>query len=231
MSTVNGVAVADRLGAVRELLRQRALALGLIAADANEGFQDDAIEALLDREVKTPEPTADECRRFYTQQQADFIAGELVFARHILFAVTPGVPVNPLRSKAEQTLAELSQHPERFAERARELSNCPSGQQEGNLGQLSRGECAPEFEKAIFGATATGVLTRLVNTRYGFHIVAVDKRVPGQLVPFEAVHEKIAAHLAEAVGRKALEQYVAVLAGEADVQGVDLDATASPLVQ
>lgn len=231
MSTVNGVAVADRPGAVRELLRQRAVVLGLIAADANEGFQDEAIEALLDREVKTPEPTEDECRRFYAQQQAEFIAGELVFARHILFAVTPGVPVNPLRSKAEQTLAELSQHPERFAERARELSNCPSGQHEGNLGQLSRGECAPEFEKAIFGATATGVLTRLVNTRYGFHIVAVDKRVPGQLVPFEAVHEKIAAHLAEAVGRKALEQYVAVLAGKADVQGVDLVATASPLVQ
>ncbi len=231
MSAVNGVPVGDRLGAVRELLRQRGIALGFIGADAADKVLEDGIEALLEREVKTPEPTTDECRRFYAQNQADFTAGELVFARHILFAVTPGVPVVPLRSKAEQTLAELRQHPERFAERARELSNCPSGQHDGNLGQLSRGECAPEFEKAIFGSTATGVLARLVNTRYGFHIVAIDGRVAGQLVPFEAVHERIAAHLAEEVGRKALEQYVTVLAGKADVQGVDLNPASSPLIQ
>lgn len=231
MSTVNGVPVAGRPGAVRELLRQRGVALGLVSADAADKVLEEGIEALLDREVKTPEPAADECRRFYAQNQADFTAGELMFARHILFAVTPGVPVGPLRSKAEQTLAELRQHPERFAERARELSNCPSGQHDGNLGQLARGECAPEFEKAIFGSTATGVLAQLVNTRYGFHIVTIDRRVAGQLVPFEAVREKIAAHLAAAVGRKALAQYVKVLAGKADLQGVDLNAAASPLIQ
>lgn len=231
MSSVNGVAVTDTSGAVRELLRQRAQALGLIGAEAAGNALEDGIEALLDREVRTPEPTEDECRRFYAQHPADFIAGELVFARHILFGVTPGVPIGPLRGKAEQTLAELSRQPEHFAERARELSNCPSGQHGGNLGQLSRGECAPEFEKAIFGSTETGVLKRLVTTRYGFHIVAIDRRVAGQRAPFEAIREKIAARLAGQVGRKALEQYVAVLAGKADVQGVELSAAATPLVR
>lgn len=231
MSSVNGVAVTDRVGAVRELLRQRGVAVGLIGADAAGNALEEGIEALLGREVRTPEPQEDECRRFYARHQADFIAGELVFARHVLFGVTPGVPLGPLRSKAEQTLAELSRQPERFAERARELSNCPSGRHGGSLGQLSRGECAPEFEKAIFDATATGVLTRLVTTRYGFHIVAIDKRVAGQRVPFEAVREKIAARLTEQVSRKALEQYVAVLAGKADVQGVDLNAATTPLVR
>jgi len=231
MSSVNGVAVTDPVGAVRELLRQRGVALGLIGADAAGNALEDGIEALLDREVRTPEPTEDECLRFYAQHQADFFAGELVFARHILFGVTPGVPIGPLRGKAEQTLVELSRHPERFAERARELSNCPSGQHGGNLGQLSRSECAPEFEKAVFGSMATGMLPRLVTTRYGFHIVAVDKRVAGQVVPFEAAREKIAARLAEQVGCKALEQYVAALAGKADVQGVNLNAAATPLVR
>jgi len=70
-----------------------------------------------------------------------------------------------------------------------------------------------------------------VTTRYGFHIVAVDKRVAGQVVPFEAAREKIAARLTEQVGCKALEQYVAVLAGKADVQGVNLNAAATPLVR
>lgn len=231
MIAVNGVAVTDRAEAVRELLRQRGVSLGLIGADVSGGSLDEVIEVLLEREVRTPAPTEEECRRYYAQHQPDFIAGELVFARHILFGVTAGVPVGALRGKAEQALAELIQHPERFAERARELSNCPSGQHGGNLGQLSRGDCAPEFEKAVFESTATGVLARLVTTRYGFHVVAIDKRVPGQLVPFEAVRERIAARLADQVERKALEQYVAVLAGGADVQGVDLNASPTPLVR
>ena len=230
-SHVNGVPVADTSGAVRELLRQRAVALGLIGADDNEEVVAGAIEALLDREVQTPVPAIEECRRFYDQHPADFVVGELVFARHILFAVTPGVPVVPLRRKAEQTLAELRGHPERFAELARDLSNCPSAQLDGNLGQLTRGECAPEFEQAVFGSGETGVLPRLVNTRYGFHIVSVDGRVAGRVVPFEAAQEKIAAYLAEEVARKALAQYVSVLAGDAKVEGVDLHAAVSPLVQ
>lgn len=231
MSAVNGVAVADRPGAVRELLRQRAISLGLASADAPQEQVDKGIEALLDRDVETPEPTAGECRRFYEQHPSDFTVGELVGARHILFAVTPGVPVGPLRSKAESVLAELREHPERFSARARELSNCPSGQQDGNLGQLARGECVPEFEQAVFGSTATGIQERLVKTRYGFHIVAIDMRVEGHLVPFEAMQEKIAARLAEQVGRKALAQYVAVLAGQAELQEVDLNPAVSPLVQ
>jgi peptidyl-prolyl cis-trans isomerase C len=115
--------------------------------------------------------------------------------------------------------------------RRRALSNCPSGQQDGNLEQLSRGECAPEFEAVIFGSTATGVLERLVKTRYGFHIVAIDGRVAGRLVPFEAVQEIIAARLTAEVSRKALEQYITVLACRAQVEGVDLKVAGSPLVQ
>ena len=230
LSSVNGVAVADRPGAVRELLRQRAVAVGLLAPDTQDERLDDGIETLLDREVRTPEPTADECRRFYAQHPGDFTAGELAFARHILFAVTPGVPVGALRATAERTLAELCEYPERFADRARQLSNCPSGSQDGNLGQLARGECAPEFEAAIFGPAA-GLLKQLVRTRFGFHIVAIDRRVEGQRIPFEAVREKIAAHLAAEVRRKALYQYVSVLAGTAELEDVDLATAGSPLVQ
>jgi len=111
------------------------------------------------------------------------------------------------------------------------MSNCPSGQDGGNLGQLSRGACVPEFEQAVFGSAATGLLKRLVNTRFGFHIVIIDRRVAGRQVPFEAVRAKIADHLSERVRSKALQQYVAVLAGAADVSGVELGAAASPLVQ
>jgi peptidyl-prolyl cis-trans isomerase C len=45
------------------------------------------------------------------------------------------------------------------------------------------------------------------------------------------VHEQIAEHLRTAVEEKALRQYVSILAGKADMQGIDLNGTATPLVQ
>ena len=50
-------------------------------------------------------------------------------------------------------------------------------------------------------------------------------------MPFEVVRQRITAHLAEEVGRKALAQYVAMLAGKADVEGVNLTAAVSPRAQ
>lgn len=230
MSAVNGVEVADRAAAVRELLRQRAVAAGLVADDAGEDFVNEAIEALLEREVRTPEPEEDECRRWYDAHPEAFRSGDLVFVRHILFAVAPGVPLEPLRRKAEETLHALRKDPERFAELAAELSNCPSGQQGGALGQLSRGESVPEFEREVF-AGGEGILPRLVNTRYGFHVIAVDGRVEGRLLPFESVREAIALRLAGTVAERALQQYVQVLAAGAELEGVDLATAASPLLQ
>jgi peptidyl-prolyl cis-trans isomerase C len=224
---------AQRAAAARELLLQRARELGIAAAEAEAGDRDEeaAIEAVIDREVRTPEPGEAECRWFYDAHPERFRSGELVFARHILFAVTPGTPIEALRRTAESTLHELQVRPERFEALARENSNCPSGQQGGNLGQLSRGETVPEFEREIFGDDAPGLLPRVVRTRYGFHVVSVDRRVEGRVIPFEAVRERIAAHLAERVQTRALAQYVHVLAGRARVEGVDLGATGSPLVQ
>lgn len=235
--TVNDVAVdpadwpSPQLAAVHELLRQRAQALHLLADDADADASAAAIEQLLAREVAVPEPTPAECRRWYEAHLARFRSGELVHARHILFQVTPGTPVPAVRALAEQTLKTLLAQPERFDAIARSQSNCPSGAQGGQLGQLQRGATVPEFEQALFNGSRLGVLPGLVNTRYGFHIVAVDARVPGEQLPFEAVQPRVADELRQAAERRALSQYVSVLAGQADIEGVELDAAASPLVQ
>lgn len=235
--TVNGVAVRSEAGAsvelaaARELLRQRALALGLVAEGASAERVDDAIERLIEREVAMPEPTVEECRRYYEANSPRFRSGDLVFVYHILFQITPGSPVNMVRNWAERMLAQLLAAPDEFEACAREVSNCPSAEQGGNLGQIGRGDTVPEFEQALFTDQSTGILPRLVNTRHGFHIVRIDRRLPGKTLPFDLVRERIAALLSERVQQVALRQYVRLLAGSADVQGVDLDAAASPLVQ
>lgn len=236
--TVNHVPVdasawpTPQLAAVHELLRQRAQELGHLAPGASEADIERAIERTLADEVPVPEPTADECRRWYAANATHFRSGDLVHARHILFQVTPGAPMPAIRGVAEAVLQELKASPQLFGERAKQHSNCPSGAHGGNLGQLQRGETVPEFDRAIFGdATTIGILPKLVATRHGFHIVSIDRRIEGRQLPFELVRDEVAAELRRRSEARALSQYVRVLAGRADVDGIDLDAAASPLVQ
>ena len=232
-------AAARRTLAIRELLLQRAGELGLLedgaprerVSFAGRDDEDDVIAQLLEREVKTPSPTPGECRRYFDTHPERFTSGDLVEARHILFAITPGTPVIALREHAGHILAGLMSAPESFAQRAAELSNCPSGQHGGNLGQFGPGEMVGEFDRAIFGTQATGVLPTLVATRHGFHIVCIERRIPGRRLPYEEVEAGIAAFLAARVEERALKQYVEVLAGRARIDGAELAGSASPLVQ
>jgi peptidyl-prolyl cis-trans isomerase C len=235
--SVNGVAVdvegypTPEAAAARELLRQEAVREGLVAAGADAAADEAGIERLLDEAVHVPEPSPDECRRYYDAHPREFESGALVAARHILFQMTDGTPLAALRARAEGALAELRAAPERFESRAREWSNCPSGREGGHLGQLQRGDMVPEFESVLFHGTWTGIAAALVRTRFGFHIVSVDQRIEAKQVPFEAVQTRIAERLRAGVLERALAQYVRVLAGRADVRGVDLAGTATPLVQ
>lgn len=89
----------------------------------------------------------------------------------------------------------------------------------------------PEFEVALFDTDGIGVLPKLVNTRFGFHIVRIERRVEGDTVPFDEAAGQIAAYLSERVRQRAMRQYVAILAGDARVEGVEFDGANGPLVQ
>ncbi len=154
--------------------------------------------------------------------------------RHVLFAVTPGVDVKQLRLRAEALLIDLRCADDggaKFAEAAAHWSNCPSGQQGGDLGWLTRADCAPEFAREVFGSAEIGVLARLVHSRFGLHVVEVVAREAGQQPAFEDVRQAIALTLRQQAWVNALRQYLQLLAGAAMVEGVALDAAESPLVQ
>ena len=110
-------------------------------------------------------------------------------------------------------------------------SNCPSGAEGGDLGWLCAADCAPEFARELFGRAEVGVLPRLVHSRFGLHVVEVLAREPGVAQSFEAVRGAVAMSLRQLAYVTALRQYLQLLAGEAEVEGVDLDAADTPLVQ
>jgi peptidyl-prolyl cis-trans isomerase C len=212
--------------ALRHILLDEAAQLGLSGAD-----EEAVIDVLLAAEVALPEVDEASCRRYYEQHRPRFVVGELVEVDHILFQVTQNAPLDALRAMAESTLVELMNDPALFAERARELSNCPSGEVGGNLGQLGRGDTVPEFERVIFAMQPGEILPRLLETRFGLHIVRVQRRVEGRQLPFERVHEQIAAALRAGNQDTAWRQYVQLLVGRARIEGVELEGADTPLVQ
>ena len=227
-----------RQRACTELLRQQAQLCGhLNSQDRPTGdgvssqAASDAIESLLDAELRVPVPDEAACRRHFQAHTGRHARGERVHARHILFAATPGVDVKALRGRAEAVLIEVRADPARFAARARELSNCPSGADGGTLGVLEREDCAPEFARELFGLSDVGVLPRLVHSRFGLHVVEVLAREPGVMPEFEQVRSAVALSLQQQAFATALRQYLRQLAGRASLQGVELDAADSPLVQ
>jgi len=217
---------------VRELLRQRAQKEGLLAPQAQ--LDDEAVDALLARELKVPSPTREDCERYYARHPRQFRRNDIVYASHILFALLERTPLVPLRQRAEDTLRRALGAPETFEALAREFSNCPSAAVGGSLGQLLRGDSVPEFERALFDDDATGILPRLVSTRFGFHIVRIERRVEGQALPFDEVEAGIAAFLDGQVRQKATRQFVQVLAAAARIEGLAPDSFGNangPLVQ
>lgn len=200
---------------VRARLLARAFSLGI----SNSESEDAAIERLLEQEVPEAEPNEAEIRRYYEQNPRRFTAGELIEASHILFAITPRVPPGPLRAKAAEVHAMASREPARFAELAREYSNCPSAAQGGSLGQVGRGDSVPEFEQALLDGELLGVLPDLVTTRFGFHIVLVARRIPGRALPYEEACNQVAAFLRQRGMERAIGEYVRRLAPAASPPG------------
>jgi len=231
---------AARALVVRELLLQAAGQRGIVRPDPLEGQTDERetrdealIRTLLAREIRTPEPDEATCRRFYDSNLQRFRSPDLFEAAHILFPADPedAEVCASAKEHAAAALAQALEQPQRFAELAQQLSACPSAAQGGNLGQITRGQTVPEFETFLFNLEPGQICPVPVKTRFGYHVVRLDRRIEGRQLPFEAVRDKIADYLREHVWRRAISQYLQLLVGQAEIRGIELNGASTPLVQ
>jgi len=119
-------------------------------------------------------------------------AYEQVKARHILVAFKgspaaqqgkPELTEEQAKAKAEDLRKQIVGGAS-FEELAKkESDDVGSGAQGGDLGEFSRGQMVPEFEKAAFEAKV-GDVTPVVRTQFGYHIIKVDAHGS---TPFEEV--------------------------------------------
>jgi len=223
---------AARALAFRTLLLQEAKRLGLapepqeVAEGQIETDEEALIRQVLDAVLDPAAPSQAEMRAAYDAAPDRYRAPTLYEAAHILFPVRPGDVVALAKAKAAATavVAKLQGDPRAFDNLARENSACSSRDSGGRLGQLISGDTVPEFE-AVLDALAEGEITpEPVATRYGLHIIRLDARAPGEVLPFEAVAPRIREMLEKAAWAKAGREFAAELARTAEVTGISLVA-------
>jgi peptidyl-prolyl cis-trans isomerase C len=221
---------AARALVIRELLLQEARRLAVApqpmsdAEGRRETDEEAMMRGLIEREVTVPEPDDETCRRYYENNRARFRSPDIYEASHILFAaVAADAPAYAqAREDAAAVLAQLRLQPELFAELAALHSRCTSAAQGGNLGQLTAGQTTPEFEQALTALEPGQLCKAPVATRYGFHVIRLDRKHEGRTLPYEVVAGRIADYLRESVRRRADAQYVARLVSAARIEGIEL---------
>jgi peptidyl-prolyl cis-trans isomerase C len=215
---------------IRELLLQEARAQGVRASPLTdealrrETDEEAQIRELVDREVIVPVPTDEELRRYYAATRSRFRSPELSEARHILIAAraSDAEAYAAARAKAEALAAELAAEPGLFEALAQDHSACASAGEGGYLGQLTPEETTPEFSAAL-AKLAEGETTREpIETRYGFHLIRLERRIAGKDLPFEAVSARIGEYLAERARHMATAQYIARLVSRVEIVGIEI---------
>ncbi len=233
---------AARALVVRELLLQEARRLNLKVAPERdelgriEAEEDALVRALLEEQITPETPGDEEIRRFYDANAGRFRTPDLFEAAHIL--IEPDGEGEEAWAEAEEqarTIArEVGNNPEAFAEAARAFSKCPSAQQNGSLGQVRRGELVPDIQMAIEALPEGTTGPEPVRSRFGWHVLRLQRRIEGRTLPLEIVRDRIADMLEARSWSVAAARYVAGLAAAADVEGVLVDpaaGAASPCAQ
>lgn len=222
---------AARALAVRELLLQEAHRLGIEAepesdeAGRSEADDDALVRALLEQAVEPASPGEDECRRFYEAYQDRFRTPDLFEAAHIL--IEPESDDEAGWAAAEQRARELGRKAgndaNAFAEAARTFSACASAQQDGSLGQIRRGELVESIQRGLeaLGDGETG--RDPVRSRFGWHVLRLQRRIAGRTIPFDLARDKIADTLEARSWSIESARYVTKLAARGSVEGIVIE--------
>jgi peptidyl-prolyl cis-trans isomerase C len=215
---------------IRELLLQEARRQAVVPAPQcddrgrRETAEEAMIRAVVEHEVAVPTPTETEVVRYYDANRSRFRTPDLYEARHILIAAlhSDATASAAAKAQADAIATEAAAHPDRFADLAKAWSSCASAADGGHLGQITAEETTPDFAAALGGLGEGETTGKPVVTRYGFHIIRLERRFPGQVLPLAAVTDRIAAYLVERSRRLASAQFIARLVSAAEITGTEI---------
>lgn len=215
--------------AIRTLLLQEAVARGVTPTRQEVGpgrFESDEeaqIRGLLEQAVSVNPPDAHDIKAEWQKDPSRFRTPPLWEASHILCACDPRDAEAREMALARITAiaAVLAGDPKGFPALAARESECGSKDSGGALGQLGPGDTVPEFEVVLRTLSEGETTSEPVLTRHGYHIIRLDALAEGQVLPFEAVREKIAEAMEKAAWAKQARDFVDQLVKGAKIEGAD----------
>ncbi len=143
--------------------------------------------------AKFQESNAKAIEAYYKANQPEFTRKESARARHLL------VRVDDKRSQAEalKVIEGLRKEatPQTFATLASKHSDDPGSKAKGgDLGEFSRGQMVPEFEKVAFSMNE-GEVSAPVKTDFGYHLIYLEGKSAAGVQPLASVNQAIARKL------------------------------------
>jgi len=225
---------AARALAVRQLMLEEAAEQGLaanpreLAPGQVETDEEALIRALMEQAVTPESVSEDALRAVYDRNPGNYRSPSLFQAAHILFAARPGdKPArDQARARAEATLETLRQTPSKFAAIAGRESECASRDMGGELGQLTGSDVVPEFAAAMQVAVPGEIHDQVVETRYGMHVLRLDARAAGDILPFASARPRLLEAAEKVAWTRAAQSFVAGLLGKAEITGMDMNIAA-----
>lgn len=221
---------AARALVVRELLLAEARRLGLepdpedLEESRRETDEESLLRELMEQAVEPARPTAAERRRAYEGMKDHFVTPTLFEAAHILIEPQgEGREAwDDAEAEARALIALVGDDPRAFAAAAAASSACPTANQGGSLGQVRRGELAGAVQAALEGLGEGRTGGQPVRSRFGWHVVRLERRIEGRALPFEVVEGRIGDMLEARAWAIAAAHYVAALAARAEIDGVEI---------
>lgn len=208
---------------IRQLLIDEAKKQGIDTTNEEEGMQ-----ALVEQNISYDAPNEDICKRYFENNQDKFMTMPLMEVDHILLAAAKDDVEgrDAAKNNANVIISQLRQEinngePSSFAALAKEYSACPSKESGGNLGQLSKGQTVPEFERQLM-PLAEGLSDNAIESRYGFHVVNVNRKIEGKQLDYDMVSDKVRGYLINSASHLAIQAYIQSLVELADIQGVPI---------
>ncbi len=135
--------------------------------------------------------TEEDLKKHFTDNLSTF-RGETVTVSH-LFLDTRNIKdeakVAEVKEKIDSIKVELDSGSD-FVELIGKYSECPSAQNGGKLGTISRKEMTKSFTDAAF-AMDVNTISDPVKTEYGYHLLLVTDKQEGKDVAFEEVRDKV----------------------------------------
>ena len=126
----------------------------------------------------------------------DILEDTLYYARASHILIKPDTESSADRSKARQEAQRLLnqiRNGANFALIARDNSDDPSSSAGGDLGWFDENRMVKPFADAVFSKTSEGLVPRVVETEFGYHIISVTGKKTNELFKVATIEREISA--------------------------------------